>query len=102
MDQLGERCKLRLSHLDPEKGRNVGGTGMIDFQNKHIIRPKPMLPALAELAGQGRVDLFVIEPIANQCILCYVVYGYTKEDDEPANAARTDHIAALCIADSAV
>ena len=97
---LGGNCKLRLSELDPESSHNLGGLGLVNFDQKHVINTKAVLPELQEIIGKGRVDLFCLEPIKNQFILIYAIYGYTNGDACPESAARTDDIIALCFSDS--
>ena len=69
---------MSLSELDPEVSRNLGGVGIIDFDNKNIRKTNPIHPGLQEVCGQGRVDLFCIQPIKNHFILMYCIYGYTS------------------------
>ena len=41
---LGSTCKMSLSELDPEVSRNLGGVGIIDFDNKNIRKEsKPQM-----------------------------------------------------------
>ena len=40
--QLGQNYKSHISGLDPEKGKNVGGTGcVLRSSSIHLIQPKP-------------------------------------------------------------
>ena len=63
IQSLGGSCKMCLSELDPEVSNNLGGVGIIQFDNKHINKPKAIHPGLQEVCGNGRVDIYCIEPL---------------------------------------
>ena len=91
---------MQISELDPESSTNLGGLGLVNFDNKHIINTKALHPELQEIVGNGRVDICCLEPIKNQFLLIYAIYGYTNGDACTESAARTDDIIGLCLADS--
>ena len=99
---LGGSCKICLSELDPEVSNNLGGVGIIHVDDKHNNKPNAKHPELQEVCGNGRVDIYCIEPIKNQFILIYSLYGWTNGDCCTANASRTDDLVALCLADCAL
>ena len=92
--QLGQNYKS--SGLDPEKGKNVGGTGcVLRSSSMHLIQPKPLHKQMVAPNNQGRAGMYLFEICSGVHCLTYVVYGWTGADTDPQAACRTDDL--LCI-----
>ena len=101
--KLGSGYKVDLSNLDPEKHKNVGGTGCIlNTKTKNIIKPKPANPELQQALDEGRCGLYASGTAKNNFVLTYVVYGWPNGECDDLAASRTDDLLCLISVDMAM
>jgi hypothetical protein len=98
-DILGD-CKLHLSQVDAEMAGNVGGTGVILRGKNHVNRPKARTAQLKELLDKGRIGKYTFEVTKGQFILCYIIYGYPRAENDGWQAARTCDLMATVFSDA--
>ena len=96
---LGKGCFFDLAPLVPETTHQLGGAGMV-CRNARPIMPEIKLPALKEIAEQGRFSLCTLRLGPCCFLMVYIIYGWTNGnvDDQAANC--TDALWSLILQDS--
>ena len=96
---FGNKYRVELSKLDPEKSHNVGGVGMVQKGIKNIIMPKVKNKNLKIACEEGRVQLFGMCLNKHDVALVYVPYGYTGGEQNILARTRTNELCTFILQD---